>query len=173
MSKQPITPTLWFDGNGEEAVKFYTSIFKNSKIHSITPHTGAEPGGRSSGALLIHFQLDGQDFLALNGGPEFKFNEAISFTVYCDGQKELDEYWNKLLAGGGQEVECGWLKDRFGLSWQVVPTVLPKLLQDKDANKRRRVMEAVLRMKKLDVDELQRAHDEESYAGVSSARSFS
>ena len=171
MSKQRITPTLWFNGNGEEAVAFYTSIFKNSKVHSVTPHTGAEPGP-NSGALLIHFQLDGQDFLALDGGPEFKFTEAISLTVYCDGQKELDEYWNKLLAGGGQEVQCGWLKDRFGLSWQVVPTVLPKLLQEKDPQKRRRVMEAVLRMKKLDVDELQRAHDAESYATSSTGRVF-
>jgi len=165
MSKQRITPTLWFDGNGEAAVNFYTSIFKNSKVHSITPHTGAEPGPQS-GALMIHFQLDGQDFLALNGGPEFKFTEAISFTVYCDGQKEVDEYWTKLLAGGGQEVQCGWLKDRFGLSWQVVPTVLPKLLQDKDPEKRRRVMEALLRMKKLDVEALERAHDEPSYAAA-------
>jgi len=165
MSKQRITPTLWFDGNGEEAVTFYTSIFKNSKVHSITPHTGAEPGPQR-GALVIHFQLDGQDFLALNGGPEFKFTEAISLTVYCDGQKEVDEYWNKLLAGGGQEVQCGWLKDRFGLSWQVVPTVLPKLLEDKDPQKRRHVMEAMLRMKKLDVEELQRAHDAKPYVNV-------
>ena len=172
MSKQRINPTLWFDRNGEEAVNFYVSIFKNSKVHSVTPRTGAEPGPQS-GALLISFQLDGQDFLALNGGPEFKFTEAISFTVYCDGQKEVDEFWTKLLAGGGQEVQCGWLKDRFGLSWQVVPTVLPKLLQDKDPQKRRRVMEALMRMKKLDVDELQRAHDEESYAAASGARDFS
>lgn len=165
MSKQRITPTLWFDGNAEAAVNFYTSIFKNSKVHSITPHTGAEPGPQS-GALLIHFQLDGQDFLALNGGPEFKFNEAISLTVYCDGQKEVDEYWTKLLAGGGQEVQCGWLKDRFGLAWQVVPDVLPKLLQDKDPAKRRRVMEALMKMKKFDVEALKRAHDEKSYATV-------
>lgn len=165
MSKQHITTTLWFDGNGEEAVNFYTSVFKNSKVHSVTPRTGAEPGN-TSGALLIHFQLDGQDFLALNGGPEFKFTEAISLTVYCDGQKEVDEYWTKLQAGGGKEVQCGWLKDRFGLSWQIVPTVLPKLLQDKDPDKRRRVMEAMLRMKKLNVDELQRAHDEKSYVTV-------
>jgi predicted 3-demethylubiquinone-9 3-methyltransferase (glyoxalase superfamily) len=164
MSKQRITPTLWFDGNGEEAVAFYTSIFKNSKIHSVTQHTGAEPGPKS-GPLMIHFQLDGLDFLALNGGPEFKFTEAISLTVYCDGQKEIDEYWTKLLSGGGQEVQCGWLKDRFGLSWQVVPTVLPKLLQDKDPQKRRRVMEAVMRAKKFDVEALQRAHDQE-YATV-------
>lgn len=170
MSKQRITPTLWFDGNAEDAVRFYTAIFNHSKVHSITPRTGAEPGPQT-GPLMIHFQLDGQDFLALNGGPEFKFTEAISLTVYCDGQKEVDEYWNKLLVAGGQEVQCGWLKDRFGLSWQVVPTVLPKLLQDKDPEKRRRVMEAVLRMKKLDVETLQRAHDEASYA-TSSSRSF-
>jgi predicted 3-demethylubiquinone-9 3-methyltransferase (glyoxalase superfamily) len=165
MSKQRITPTLWFDGNAEEAVEFYTSIFKHSKIHTVTPHTGAEPKAQR-GPLLISFELDGQDFLALNGGPEFPFTEAISLTVYCDGQKEVDEYWNKLIAGGGQESRCGWLKDRFGLSWQIVPDVLPTLLNDKDPQKRRRVMEAVLRMKKLNVDELQRAHDEESYATV-------
>jgi predicted 3-demethylubiquinone-9 3-methyltransferase (glyoxalase superfamily) len=171
MSKQRIVPTLWFDRNGEEAVAFYTSVFKNSKVHSVTPYTAAGPGPEGS-AMLIHFQLDGQDFLALNGGPEFKFTEAISLTVYCDGQKEVDEYWNKLLAGGGREVECGWLKDRFGLSWQVVPTVLPKLLQDKDPKKRARVMEALLQMKKFDVEQLQRAHDEESYAGMSTGRTF-
>jgi predicted 3-demethylubiquinone-9 3-methyltransferase (glyoxalase superfamily) len=165
MSKHRITPTLWFDGNAQEAVDFYTSIFKNSKIHSVTPHTGVEPGPQT-GPLLIHFQLDGEDFLALNGGPEFKFTEAISLTVYCDGQKEVDEYYSKLLAGGGQEVQCGWLKDRFGLFWQVVPDVIPKFLQDKDPQKRRRVMEAVMRMKKLDVEELKRAHDQESYAAV-------
>jgi len=102
----------------------------------------------------------------LNGGPQFKFNEAISLTVYCDGQKEVDEYYNKLLAGGGQEIQCGWVKDRFGLFWQVVPDVIPKYLQDKDPQKRRRVMEAVMRMKKLDVEELKRAHDEASYAHV-------
>jgi predicted 3-demethylubiquinone-9 3-methyltransferase (glyoxalase superfamily) len=171
MSKQRITPTLWFDGNGEEAVNFYTSVFKHSKVHSVTQHTGAEPT-RTRGPLLIHFQLDGLDFLALNGGPEFKFTEAVSLTVYCDGQKEVDEYWNKLLAGGGQEVQCGWLKDRFGLSWQVVPTALPKFLQDENPQKRRRVMEAMLRMKKLDVEQLQRAHDEESFATSASPRGY-
>ncbi|HYX81202.1 MAG TPA: VOC family protein [Gemmatimonadales bacterium] len=171
MSKHRITPTLWFDGNAEEAVRFYTSIFKHSKVHSITSHTGAEPGPQR-GAMLIHFQLDGQDFIALNGGPEFKFTEAVSFTVYCDGQKEVDEYWNKLLAGGGHEIQCGWVKDRFGLSWQVVPTVLPKLLQDKDPQKRRRVMEALLRMKKIDVEELQRAHDEPAYATASGRATY-
>jgi len=166
MSKHRITPTLWFDGNADEAVDFYTSIFKNSKIHSVTPRTGVEPATHHGSTLLIHFQLDGQDFLALNGGPEYKFTEAISLTVYCDGQKEVDEYYNKLLAGGGQEIQCGWVKDRFGLFWQVVPDVIPKYLQDKDPQKRRRVMEAVMRMKKLDVEELKRAHDEASYAHV-------
>lgn len=171
MSKHRITPTLWFDDNIEDAVNFYVSVFKHSKVHSVTPRNGAEPGNQR-GPLVIHFQLDGQEFLALNGGPEFKFTEAISFTVYCDGQKEVDEYWNKLLAGGGKEIECGWLKDRFGLFWQVVPDIVPKLLQDKDPAKRRRVMEAVLRMKKLNVEELQRAHDEESYATTSTGRTF-
>ena len=171
MSKQRIAPTLWFDGNADEAVKFYTSIFKNSKIQSVTTYTAAGPLPEGT-TMLIDFQLDGQEFLALNAGPEFKFNEAISLTIHCDGQKEVDEYWNKLLAGGGQEVQCGWLKDRFGLSWQVVPTVLPKLLQDKDPKKRARVMEAMLRMKKIDVEQLQRAHDEESFAGMSTGRTF-
>ncbi|HWC75051.1 MAG TPA: VOC family protein [Gemmatimonadales bacterium] len=172
MSKQRIMTTLWFDNNIEEAVNFYVSVFKNSKVHSITPGNDAAPESRRN-PLVIHFQLDGQDFLALNGGPQFKFTEAISLTVYCDGQKEVDEYWNKLLAGGGQEVQCGWIKDRYGLSWQIVPTIVPKLLQDKDPQKRKRVMEAVLRMKKLNVDALQRAHDEESYATASAARDFS
>lgn len=171
MSKHRIAPTLWFDRNGEEAVGFYTSIFKNSKVNSVTRYTAAGPGLEGS-AMLIDFQLDGQQFLALNGGPEFKFTEAVSFTVHCDDQKEVDEYWNKLLAGGGQEVQCGWLKDRFGLSWQVVPDVLPKLLQDKDRKKATRVMEALLQMKKIDVAQLQRAHDEESYAGMSTGRVF-
>ena len=156
MSKQRITPTLWFDGNGEEAANFYVSIFKNSKIHSLTPHTGAEPGPQR-GALLIHFQLDGQDFLALDGGPEFKFTEAISLTVYCDGQKEVDEYWSKLLAGGGKEVQCGWLKDRYGLSWQVTPDILLDMINDKDEEARTRAFSAMMTMKKIDIAELKRA----------------
>ena len=171
MSKQRITPCLWFDGNGEEAAAFYTSIFKNSKIVSVTRRTGAEPGGTKGTALVVNFQLDGQDFIALNGGPEFKFTEAISLSIDCDGQKEVDEYWTKLLAGGGQEVECGWLKDKFGLFWQVVPTMLPKLLQDKDSAKARRVMEAMLKMKKIDVATLERAA-EGDYAGVSAGSRF-
>lgn len=171
MAKHRIAPTLWFDTNAEEAVAFYTSIFKNSKVHAVTHYGDAGP--RPKGLVMtIHFQLDGHEFIALNGGPEFKFNEAISLTVNCNGQKEVDEYWNKLLAGGGQEVQCGWLKDRFGLSWQVVPTTLPKLLQDKDPRKSQRVMEALLQMKKLDVERLQRAYDEESYAGTSPGRTF-
>ena len=171
MFKQRIAPTLWFNGNADEAVKFYTSIFKNSKIQSVTTYTAAGPLPEGT-TMLIDFQLDGQEFLALKAVPEFKFNEAISLTIHCDGQKEVDEYWNKLLAGGGQEVECGWLKDRFGLFWQVVPTLLPKLLQDKDPKKRARVMEAMLHMKKINVDQLQRAHDEESFATSSTGRAF-
>jgi predicted 3-demethylubiquinone-9 3-methyltransferase (glyoxalase superfamily) len=169
MSKQRIAPTLWFDGNADEAVRFYTSVFKNSKVHNVTTYTAAGPLPEGT-TMLIDFELDGREFLALNAGPEFKFTEAISLTVNCDGQKEVDEFWNKLLAGGGKEVECGWLKDRFGLFWQVIPVQLTKLLQDKDPRKRARVMEAMLKMKKIDVAQLERAHDEESFATSSSGR---
>ena len=171
MSKQRIVPTLWFDRNADEAVAFYVSVFKNSKVRSVTPYTAAGPGPEGT-TMVVDFELDGQEFLAINGGPEFKFNEALSLTVHCDGQKEVDEFWNKLLAGGGREIECGWLKDRYGLFWQVVPVQLPKLLQDKDPRKRARVMEAMLRMKKIDVEQLQRAHDEDSFAGMSTGRAF-
>jgi predicted 3-demethylubiquinone-9 3-methyltransferase (glyoxalase superfamily) len=171
MSKHRITPSLWFDRNAQEAVNFYTSIFKNSNIETTTYYGDAGPGPKGSVAA-IYFHLDGNDFIAINGGPEFKFTEAVSFTVNCDGQKEVDEFWNKLLAGGGRESQCGWLKDKFGLSWQVVPTILPKLLQDKDPAKAQRVMEAMLQMKKLDVERLQRAHDEPAYAGTSTGRAF-
>jgi predicted 3-demethylubiquinone-9 3-methyltransferase (glyoxalase superfamily) len=171
MSKQRITPCLWFDRNAEEAVNFYTSIFKNSKVNDISYYGDAGPGPKGS-VMVIYFELDGEDFIALNGGPDFKFTEAISLTINCDGQKEVDEYWNKLLAGGGQESQCGWLKDRFGLSWQVVPAALPKLLRDKDPAKAQRVMEAMLQMKKLDVERLQRAHDEPAFASMSTGRTF-
>jgi predicted 3-demethylubiquinone-9 3-methyltransferase (glyoxalase superfamily) len=161
---QKITPFLWFDTQAEEAARFYVSIFKNSKIVSISHYGDAGPRPKGM-VMVVNFQLDGQDFAALNGGPEFKFTEAVSFAVLCDGQKEVDEYWNKLLAGGGQESQCGWLKDRFGFSWQVTPTVLPKLLQDKDPEKARRVMEAMLQMRKIDVATIERAADER-YAGA-------
>jgi predicted 3-demethylubiquinone-9 3-methyltransferase (glyoxalase superfamily) len=157
MAKQRIVPCLWFDTNAEEAVAFYTSIFKNSKVERITHYTGAGPRPKGM-AMTVDFQLDGQKFVALNGGPEFKFNEAVSLTVYCDGQKEVDEYWNKFLAGGGHELECGWLKDRFGLAWQIVPSMMPELLDEsKDPARAQRVMEAMLQMKKLDVARLEQA----------------
>jgi predicted 3-demethylubiquinone-9 3-methyltransferase (glyoxalase superfamily) len=157
---QKITPFLWFDDKAEEAAKFYTSIFKNSKVGKITRYDeeSAGPTGRPAGSVMtVEFQLEGQDFIALNGGPHFKFTEAISFVVSCKTQAEVDYYWNKLTADGGKEVQCGWLKDKYGLSWQVVPTILPELLSDKDAAKSQRVMEAMLQMVKLDIKKLKQA----------------
>jgi len=154
--KQKITTCLWFDGNGEEAANHYTSIFENSKILSMTRYGEAGPGPKGS-VLTVTFQLDGQEFVALNGGPEFKFTEAISLLVNCDTQKEVDELWSKLSAGG-EEVQCGWLKDKFGLSWQIVPSVLYEMLQDQDAEKSKRVMEALLQMKKIDIARLEQAY---------------
>lgn len=156
---QKITPFLWYDDNAEEAVKFYVSIFKNSKIRGITRYdeAGAKAAGRPEGsAMTVEFQLEGQEFVALNGGPHFKFTEAVSFVVNCETQEEVDEFWNR-LSEGGQEVQCGWLKDKYGLSWQVVPTVLPELLKDKDPAKAKRVMEAMLQMKKIDIKTLKQA----------------
>ena len=156
-----ITPFLWFDSQAEEAANFYVSIFKQSRIGAITHYDdeGSKAAGRPKGSVMtVEFELDGQKFTALNGGPHFKFTEAISLVVNCDDQKEVDHFWGKLSAGG-QEVQCGWLKDRFGLSWQVVPTVLLGMLQDKDPEKSKRTMAAMLKMKKLDVDALKRAYD--------------
>jgi predicted 3-demethylubiquinone-9 3-methyltransferase (glyoxalase superfamily) len=152
---QKITPFLWFDANAEEAVKFYTSIFKSSKIGEISRYGEAGPGPKGS-VMVINFELDGQEFIALNGGPEYKFTPAISLVVNCKNQEEVDDYWDKLSAGG-QKVQCGWLQDKFGLSWQVVPTILGELMKDKDPAKRERVMKAMLQMVKLDVDGLKRA----------------
>jgi len=153
-----ITPCLWFDDNAEEAVNFYVSIFKNSKILSVARY--GEAGPRPEGMVMtMTFQLDGQEFMALNGGPEFKFTEAISFYVNCKTQAEVDELWEKLSAGG-EEVQCGWLKDKFGLSWQIVPAILGELLGDKDAGKAARVMQAMLQMKKIDIAGLQRAYEQ-------------
>ena len=157
---QKITPFLWFDDKAEEAVNFYVSIFKNSKIGSIARYgeAGAEVSGRQKGTVMtVTFQLDGQEFMALNGGPLFKFTEAISFMVNCKTQEEVDELWEKLSAGG-EKGRCGWLKDKYGLSWQIVPTVLGEMMQDKDAEKSKRVMEAMLQMDKLDIKTLKQAY---------------
>jgi len=159
---QKITPFLWFDDKAEEAAKFYTSIFKNSKIGNITRYDeeAAGPTGRPAGSVMtVDFQLGGQEFVALNGGPMFKFTEAISFVVNCENQEEVDYFWSKLSAGGG-ESRCGWLKDKFGLSWQVVPTVLTEMLTDKDTAKAKRVMHAMLQMDKIDIAVLKKAYDQ-------------
>jgi predicted 3-demethylubiquinone-9 3-methyltransferase (glyoxalase superfamily) len=161
---QKLTPFLWFDNNAEEAVNFYVSIFKNATVGKITRYTGAgaQAAGRPEGSVMtIDFQLEGQKFAAINGGPHFKFTEAISFVVNCESQEEVDYFWNKLTADGGQESQCAWLKDKYGLSWQIVPRVLMEMLGDKDPQKAQRVMEAMLQMKKIDIATLQRAYDGE------------
>ena len=158
---QKITPCLWFDDKGEEAAKFYVSIFKNSKLGKIARYgeAGAEVSGRPKGSVMtVTFQLEGQEFMALNGGPHFKFTEAISLVVNCKTQEEVDKMWEKLSAGGKEGV-CGWLKDKYGLSWQLVPTVVEKMFQDKDAKKTERVMKALLQMKKLDIKKLKQAYE--------------
>jgi len=157
---QKITPFLWFNNNAEAAVKFYTSIFKKSTIGTIARYdkAGEKVSGQPAGSVMtVEFQLEGQEFIALNGGPMFKFNESISFVVNCKTQKEVDYYWKTLTADGGKAVQCGWLQDRFGLSWQIVPTVLNELLLDKDAAKAQRVMQAMLKMVKLDIKKLKAA----------------
>src|SRR5437016_10305180 len=152
---QRITPCLWFDTEGEDAAQFYTSIFPNSKILEVARYGSAGP--RPEGTVMtVSFELDGQEFLALNGGPEFTFSEAISFQVSCETQEEVDAYWSK-LSEGGEEGPCGWLKDRFGVSWQIVPNALPRLLRDRDRDKSQRVMKAMLGMKKIEIDDLERA----------------
>lgn len=154
---QKITPCLWFDNNAEEAVNHYLAIFKNSKINKVLHCGDAGPGPKGS-VLTIAFQLEGQDFIALNGGPIFKFNEAISLSVDCKSQIEVDDLWEKLSAGG-QESRCGWLKDKFGLSWQVVPSALVEMLQDPDPEKAKRVMAAMMKMGKIDIAKLKQAYD--------------
>jgi predicted 3-demethylubiquinone-9 3-methyltransferase (glyoxalase superfamily) len=150
-----ITPCLWFDTEGEEAAHFYTSVFPNSRIVEVSHYGSAGP--RPEGTVMtVSFELDGQPFVALNGGPDFTFSEAISFQVDCESQEEVDAYWST-LSEGGEEGPCGWLKDKFGLSWQIVPTVLPELLSDPDREKSQRVMQAMLSMKKIEIDELERA----------------
>lgn len=147
-----ITPFLWFDTQAEEAMNFYTSIFKNSKVLGVTPG----PNGR---AMSVNFELEGQEFIGLNAGPQFKFNEAISFLVDCKTQEEVDELWEKLTADGGEEGRCGWLKDKYGLSWQIIPTALNEMLSDPNPEKAGRAMQAMLNMNKIDIQGLQRAYD--------------
>jgi predicted 3-demethylubiquinone-9 3-methyltransferase (glyoxalase superfamily) len=157
---QKITPFLWFDNQAEEAVNFYVSVFKNSKVGTIARYGDSGPGPKGS-VMTIAFELDGQNFTALNGGPHFKFTEAISLVVNCANQEEVDYFWEKLTADGGQEVQCGWLKDKYGLSWQVVPKILPELVQSGDPKKSERVMKALMQMKKLDVAKLKEAAEQE------------
>jgi predicted 3-demethylubiquinone-9 3-methyltransferase (glyoxalase superfamily) len=160
---QKITPFLWFDGQAEDAVKFYTSIFKNSKVGRILRYdeetAKVSQSGRPVGSVLtIEFEIEGQKFVALNGGPQFKFNESISFVVNCETQKEVDYFWEKLTADGGDESQCGWLRDKFGVSWQVTPTLLIDMLHDKDSAKSERVMKAMLPMQKIDIEKLKTAY---------------
>jgi predicted 3-demethylubiquinone-9 3-methyltransferase (glyoxalase superfamily) len=161
---QKISPCLWFDNNAEEAVQFYVSIFKDAKIGNVTRYgkEGYEIHTREEGTVMtIDFEIEGQKFLALNGGPVFKFNESISFQIYCESQEEVDYYWEKLSEAGDKNAQqCGWLKDRFGISCQVVPTVLITMLQDKDYSKTERVMKAMLQMHKLDINILRKAYQE-------------
>jgi predicted 3-demethylubiquinone-9 3-methyltransferase (glyoxalase superfamily) len=156
-----ISLCLWFDHQAEEAAHFYVSIFENSKIGRIARYDdqAAKASGRPQGSVMtVEFELDGQEFIALNGGPLFTFTEAISLVVNCETQEEVDRFWDKLSAGG-QEIQCGWLKDRFGVSWQIVPTILPEMLQDKDPEKAKRVMAAMLTMKKINIDALKKAYE--------------
>jgi len=156
---QNITPCLWFDGKAEEAMNFYVSVFKNSKISSVTRYGDAGPGKKGT-VMIGTFQLDGQEFHALNGGPEYTFTPAISFVVNCETQQEVDEHWDK-LSEGARSQRCGWVQDKYGVSWQIVPSVLRKLLQDKDAGKASRVMKAMLKIDELDIELLQQAYDKE------------
>jgi predicted 3-demethylubiquinone-9 3-methyltransferase (glyoxalase superfamily) len=161
-SNQKITPCLWFDDQAEEAAKFYTAIFRNSKIVNIARYgeVGREIHGKPAGSVMtVAFELDGQAFTALNGGPIFKFNEAISLQINCDTQEEVDYFWAKLSAGGDEKAQqCGWLKDKYGVSWQVVPRALIEMINDPDSEKSQRAMAAMLQMKKIDIDELKRAY---------------
>jgi predicted 3-demethylubiquinone-9 3-methyltransferase (glyoxalase superfamily) len=150
-NSQKITPFLWFNDQAEEAAKFYTSVFKNSMITYVS-------------RMVVTFQLEGQEFMALNGGPMYKFTPAISLMVHCDNQQEIDELWEKLTSNGGQEVECGWLADKYGLSWQIVPEVFGKMVQDKDPAKVQRVMQAMMKMKKMDIQKLEEAYTDEAAA---------
>jgi predicted 3-demethylubiquinone-9 3-methyltransferase (glyoxalase superfamily) len=159
VTAQKITPCLWFDSQAEEAAKFYASVFKNSKIGKISRYgkEGFEIHGRTAGTVMtVEFEIDGRKFVALNGGPHVRFNEAVSFQVHCDSQQEIDYFWSK-LGEGGQEQPCGWLKDKFGLSWQVIPKALPEMLMDENSDKAQRVMRSMLQMRKIDLAALERA----------------
>ncbi len=153
---QKITSMLWFDGQAEEAAKFYVSVFKNSKMGKVLRYGDAGPGPKGS-VMVASFEVEGHEFTALNGGPQFKFTEAVSFVVHCKTQEEVDYYWDKLLAGGGQESMCGWLKDKFGLSWQITPDALLELLSDPDPAISQSVMKAMMQMRKIDIEGLKRA----------------
>jgi predicted 3-demethylubiquinone-9 3-methyltransferase (glyoxalase superfamily) len=161
LAKHKITPCLWFDTQAEEAARFYCSVFKNSKIGKISrfPNAGQDIHGKPAGSVMtVEFELDGLPFVALNGGPQFHFDEAVSFQIYCETQADIDYHWAKLTTGGGQEGPCGWLKDKFGLSWQVVPAVIPQMMTDPDTAKSARVMNAFMKMKKLDIAAIERAY---------------
>jgi len=155
---QKITPFLWFDDQAEEAMNFYTSVFEDSKVIGVSRYGEAGPGEPGS-VMIASFELEGQRFTALNGGPRFKFNEAISFEIDCETQEEVDYLWESLTAGGGEESMCGWLRDKYGLSWQVVPRILGELMSDEDREKAKRVTEAMLSMRKIEIAELQRAYE--------------
>jgi predicted 3-demethylubiquinone-9 3-methyltransferase (glyoxalase superfamily) len=160
---QKIIPCFWFDDKAEESAKFYASVFKGSKVGDVTRYgkEGYESHGREAGTVMtVEFEIEGQEFLGLNGGPIFKFNEAISFQALCETQGEVDYYWQKLSEGGDEKAQqCGWLKDQYGVSWQIVPTILPKMLKDKDTEKSQRVMKAMLQMHKLDIQTLIKAYE--------------
>jgi predicted 3-demethylubiquinone-9 3-methyltransferase (glyoxalase superfamily) len=161
---QKITPFLWFDSQAEEAVNFYVSVFAHSRIEAVTRYGDSGPGPKGS-VMTVAFELDGQKFTALNGGPHFKFTEAVSFVVHCETQQEVDDFWAKLTEGG-QEVQCGWLRDKYGLSWQIVPAVFLEMIKDPDAGRKERVMKAMMKMKKLDIAGLEEAY----HAGQAPAR---
>jgi predicted 3-demethylubiquinone-9 3-methyltransferase (glyoxalase superfamily) len=153
-----ISPCLWFDGDAEEAARLYTSLFPNSHIDSVDRSPADTPSGPEGTVITVSFTLAGRSYIALNGGPDFKFTEAVSFSIDCDDQAEVDRYWDALLADGGEPSVCGWLRDRFGLSWQVIPRQLPEMLNSKDRDAARRAMQAMLKMVKIDVAELERAY---------------
>ncbi|MZE76230.1 VOC family protein [Streptomyces xinghaiensis] len=158
MIEKGFTTCLWFDGRAEEAAQYYTSVFEDGRIGKTSRYTEAGPGPAGS-VVTVDFEINGQKFVALNGGPEFSFTEAISFQITCENQAEVDHYWDRLTEGGGQEVQCGWVKDRFGVSWQIVPAVLLDMVGDPDPEKAKRATEAMLGMKKLDIAELRKAYE--------------